>query len=57
MACCAVAAWILGVLVRPFAALARREPVGEWAPPARWVTAAQPLYGQQPLRLSASRTR
>jgi hypothetical protein len=38
MACCALAAWILGVLVRPFGALARRESVGEWAPPTRWVT-------------------
>jgi len=37
MACCALAAWILGKLVRPFAALGRRKQVREWAPPARWI--------------------
>jgi hypothetical protein len=37
MACCALAAWILGSLIRPFAALGRRQHAGQWAPPARWV--------------------
>jgi hypothetical protein len=60
MACCALAVWLLGQLVRPFTAMRRGETTNRWAPPTRWVpgigaSTSEPPHGSA-ARFSSDRS-